>query len=243
MKSLLPICALVTFIAAFGIIQAAKPLPKDPVERAKALERYKQGLALYSKGQKLHREKKYDEANATYGRAMALFQDGPKPDIANSYNSLGNAYLTKKPSIALWYYSKALSVRLQEHGQEHESVAYSYNHVGLACMKMKEYDRAIAYFQGSMGIFQRLKPGPKNANVAAGHSYIASVHMAKKEYDEAVRHYEKALKVFIMVFGEQHPVIAQAKRDLGQALNKKGGDKKRANALLLEAKKLNPELK
>jgi len=238
MRSLLPFCALVTFILTLGITQAAKQLPKDPVERAKALERYKQGLALYSKGQKLHRDKKYADANATYGEALALFQNGPKPDLANSFNSLGNAYLNEEPRTALWYYAKALDVRIKEHGQEHETVGSSYNHVGMVCMKMEEYDRAIAYFEGAMDIFRRVSTKRHDPHVAANHIHLGAAYTAKEMHDEAVQHHEKALAIFLKVFGEKHPNIARAKRDLGYALIEKGGEKKRAKTVLLEAKEL-----
>jgi tetratricopeptide (TPR) repeat protein len=238
MKLLLAVCSIVALILSLGVAHGVKSLPKDPVERAKALERYKQGLALYAKGQKLHREKKFDEANATYGEAMELFQDGPKPDMANCYNSLGNAYLSEKPHVALWYYAKGLSVRLDDHGQEHETVATSYNHVGMACMKMKEYDRAVTYFKGSMGIFKRLNPRSNNPHLAASHSFIGSAHAGKKDHAEAIHHYEKALEAFIRSFGQKHPNVARAKRDLGFAMIEKGGQKQEAKALLLEAKNL-----
>ncbi|MFP6886684.1 MAG: tetratricopeptide repeat protein [Opitutales bacterium] len=214
---------------------AVKPLPTDPAERAKALEKYKQGLGLYAKGQKLHGEGKYEDANATYGRAMDLFRDGPKPDMGNSYNRLGNAYLAEEPRIAFWYYAKALSIRRQDHGREHETVASSFNNVGMACMQMKEYDRAITYFDAATNIFRRVIPKRDNGQVAAGYGRLGSAYTAKKEYVEAVRHYEKALEIFLKVSGLKHPNVARSKRDLGYALIK-NGEKKKGLDMLLEAK-------
>ncbi len=231
------ISLLVASLCAASSAWAVKPFPKDPVEKAKALERYKQGLALYAKGQKFHREKKFDDANATYGKAMDLFLDGPKPDMANSYNSLGNAFLQKEPEIALWYYARALAIRKQDHGQEHEAVASSYNHVGIACIKMEEYDRAITYFEGAMNIFWRVNRKRDNAQVGAGHIHLGSTYTAKKEHQKAVEHFEKAADIFLKVFGPKHPNVARVKRDLGFAVIE-NGDKKRGLALLLEAKGL-----
>ena len=224
MKNFIPFLILLTL--PFAMAWAVKELPKDPVERAKALERYKQGLALYAKGQKFHREQKYDEANATYEEALTLFRDGPKPDIANSYNSLGNVYLTEEPQIALWYYSKALTIRLADHGQEHEAVASSYNKVGMACMKMEEYDRAIAYFGGALGIFKRVIKKKYSGHFGANHGHLGVAYAAKKDYDKAVEHFAQALEIFLQVFGEKHPNIARAKRDLGLALVETGEKKK-----------------
>ena len=214
---------------------AAKPFPKDPVERAKALERYKQGLGLYAQGQKLQRDGKFDEANATYSQAMTLFQDGPKPDIPNCYNRLGNAYLEKKPEKALWYYSAALSIRRQDHGEEHEAVAASHNNAGTACMKMKEYEQAIAHFESSMNIFRRDASQRDKRQVGATHNRLGSAYTAKNEHGEAKLHHEKALEIFLKVFGPNHPNIARAKRDLGYAMiqNK---EKKQGLTLLNEAR-------
>ena len=148
MKKIIPLFLLLAM--ALGSAWAVKPFPTDPVEKAKALERYKQGLALYAKGQKLYYAKKYEDANATYEQALTLFQDGPKPDIANSFNILGNIYLNEDPRVALWYYARALSIRIADHGQEHEAVASSYNKVGVACMKAAQFSPHLLTFQGQI---------------------------------------------------------------------------------------------
>jgi tetratricopeptide (TPR) repeat protein len=236
MKKFLQVCTLLMFLCLPVFpIWAAKPFPKDPAERAKALERYKQGLGLYAKGQKLQSDGKYDEANATYGQAMVLFEDGPKPDMANCYNRLGNAYLEKTPEKALWYYSEALSIRRQDHGEEHEAVAASHNNAGTACMKMKEYDQAITHFERSMNIFQRATSARDKRQVGAARNRLGGAYSAKNEHGEAKRHQEKALEIFLKVFGPNHPNVARAKRDLGYAMiqNK---EKKEGLTILNEAK-------
>tara|TARA_B100001094_G_scaffold150029_1_gene145166 strand:- start:3584 stop:4519 length:936 start_codon:yes stop_codon:yes gene_type:complete len=236
MKKFLKASILSTFLC-LTVFQAwaAKPFPRDPVERAKALERYKQGLGFYAQGQKLQSDGKYDEANATYGKAMVFFQDGPKPDMANCYNRLGNAYLEETPEKALWYYSEALFIRRRDHGGEHEAVAASHNNAGTACMKMQDYDQAIAHFQSSMGIFLRTTSAKDKRQVGAAHNRLGSAYSAKNEYGEAQRHQEKALDIFLKVFGPNHPNIARAKRDLGYAMiqNK---EKKQGLILLNEAR-------
>ena len=233
MKKIIPLFLLLAM--ALGSAWAVKPFPTDPVEKAKALERYKQGLALYAKGQKLYYAKKYGDANATYEQALTLFQDGPKPDIANSFNILGNIYLNEDPRVALWYYARALSIRIADHGQEHEAVASSYNKVGVACMKMEEYDRAIAYFSGALGIFKRVIRKKDSGHFGANHCHLGNAYAAKKDYEQAVSHFEQALAIFLKVFGEKHPNIARVKRDLGFALIEKG-DKKKGLMVLEEAK-------
>lgn len=232
---ILSVSLLFTLFAAWLGAWAVKPFPKDPVERAKALERYKQGLALYAKGQKLHRERKHEEANATYEQAMVFFQDGPKPDVANSFNSLGNAYLIDHPNVALWYYARALSIRKADHGQNHEAVASSYNKVGMACMRMEEYDRAIAYFEGSLRIFKRVIAKKDSGHFGAGHSHLGTAYAAKKDFAQAIHHYEAALGIFIRVFSEKHPNVARAQRDLGLILVE-NGNKAKGMELLQQAK-------
>ena len=235
MKKLIKVCGLSSLLSLFVLgVWAAKPFPKDPAERAKALERYKQGLSLYAKGQKLQSNGKLDEANATYGQAMALFQDGPKPDMANCYNRLGNAHLEKTPEKSLWYYSEALSIRRKDHGEEHEAVAASHNNAGTACMKMNEYDQAIVHFESSMKIFQRVTSARDKRQVGASHNRLGNAYAAKDEHGEAKRHHEKALGIFLKVFGPKHPNIARAKRDLGYAMIR-NKEKKQGLDLLMEA--------
>jgi len=225
----------IIFLCLGSAAYCVKPFPKDPILRAKALERYKKGLKLYSEGQKLHEQGKFEDANTTYGKAMEFFGDGPKPDMANSYNRLGNEYLTDNPYFALWYYGKALSIRRKDHGREHESVASSFNNVGMVCIHLKEYDRAIAYFEAAMGIFSKVNPKQNNGQVASCHNRIGSAYLAQKKFQQAVSHYEKGADMFLKTFGQKHPNVARAKRDLGFAYLEKG-EKKKALDLLLQAK-------
>ena len=200
MKKLIKVCGLSSLLSLCVLgIWAAKPFPKDPAERAKALERYKQGLGLYAKGQKLQSDGKFDEANATYGQAMTLFQDGPKPDMANCYNRLGNAHLEKTPEKSLWYYSEALSIRRKDHGEEHEAVAASHNNAGTACMKMKEYDQAIARFV-HLEIDKSFKKYPSWQ--AKSILEIGRVLLAQDKREEAVQRFKDILN---------HPVLGKEK--------------------------------
>ena len=231
MKTIL--CSLSLFSASLFIAPnfTAKPLGPE------ALERYKQGLALYAKGQKLHDAGKYEEANATYGQAMDLFRDGPKPDMANCYNRLGNVYVAKEPRKALWYYSQALYIRRIDHGREHPAVATSLNNVGMACMKMEEYDHAIAYFEAAMNVFRKVIPPKDNRHIATNHNLIGSAYAAQNLHGKALLHHKEALRIYLKVYGEKHPNVARSKRELGFS-HLAQGDKKTALTLLNEAKDL-----
>ncbi len=234
MKTMHSSFSLFCILFSIGALASASGLAAKPLD-AEALERYKQGLALYAAGQKLHDAGKYDEANATYGQALNLFRDGPKPDMGNCYNRLGNAYLTKEPRKALWYYSQALGIRRIDHGREHPAVATSLNNVGMACMRMEEYDHALSYFEAAMDIFRKVIPVKDNRHVATNHNHIGMACAAKKLHDKAVLHHKEALRIYLKIYGDKHPNVARSKRELGFAhLNR--GDKKTALALLHEAK-------
>ena len=105
----------------------------------------------------------------------------------------------------------------------------------MVCIHLKEYDRAIAYFEAAMGIFSKVNPKQNNGQVASCHNRIGSAYLAQKKFQQAVSHYEKGADMFLKTFGQKHPNVARAKRDLGFAYLEKG-EKKKALDLLLQAK-------
>ena len=69
--------------------------------------------------------------------------------MANVYSGKGEL------DNALAYYNKSLTIRLKYFGENHQSVATSYNNMASACSNKGELDKALEYYHKSLVI--RLK--------------------------------------------------------------------------------------
>ncbi|ETO35921.1 hypothetical protein RFI_01140 [Reticulomyxa filosa] len=72
------------------------------------------------------------------------------PDVATSYNNLGNVYQNKgEYDKAIEYNEKSLKIRLDKLGHDHPAVATLYNNVGIVYSNKGEYNKAIEYHEKS----------------------------------------------------------------------------------------------
>ena len=66
------------------------------------------------------------------------------PDIATSFNNIGEVYMEQGDSNkALVYYFKALSIKKKVLGINHPEIANTLNNIGLAYKKLGNYANAL----------------------------------------------------------------------------------------------------
>lgn len=125
-----------------------------------------------NRGALLQMMKRYDEALASYDRAIAL-----KPDYANSYF---NRAITLKQlnrfEEALASYDQAIAL--------HPGHAEAYNNRGALLQQMRRYDEAIASYQKAIAA----KPGH-----AAAYNNEGTAWMSKGRMPEAEKRFRQAL--------------------------------------------------
>ena len=78
------------------------------------------------------------------------------PDVATSYNNLGNLYYSMgRYEEALPLHQKALEIMLEQLGERHPNVASAYNNLAVLYKSMGRYEEAIAHYQHAINIAQQ----------------------------------------------------------------------------------------
>ena len=191
----------------------------------------------YQKSLIYEAEINYPKAKEEIETAIALERNNYKIDsqYGNILHVLGNY------DKAINYYEKALGIQLNKFGEDHPSVATSYNNLGFSCHTKGNYDKAIEYNEKALRI-QLNKFGEDHPDIATSYNNLAYTWNRKGIYDKAIEYNEKALKIKLKKLGEDHPNVAISYNDLAYTWNRKGNYDKAINyyekALGIKLKKL-----
>ena len=130
-------------------------------------------------------------------------------------------YHISKFDKALEFYEKALQIGLKNLGEEHPTVALSYNQIGSAWYIKGDYDKALEYHEKALQI--RLKNlGEEHPTLANSYVQIGSDWNSKGNYYKSLEFFEKALQIRLKNLGEEHPKISNLYNNIGFTLNRKG---------------------
>jgi len=144
------------------------------------------------------------------------------PDVAISYDNLGEAYLSKGEfDRGIEYHEKSLKIQLAKLGQDHPDVARSYNHLGFAYLTRGEFDRGIEYLEKSLEIMLA-KLGQGHPSVVRQYGILGSAYLSKGELDRGIEYLEKSLEIMLAKLGQDYPAVAVTYNDLGSAYLSKG---------------------
>ena len=92
---------------------------------------------------------------------------------------------------ALVQHQKALQEFQAFHGQEHPSVADSYDHIGIVYMQQEKYEEALVQFRRALEIRIRVH-GLYHRDVAASYSSIGAVYLSQDKHEEALDQYGRS---------------------------------------------------
>jgi tetratricopeptide (TPR) repeat protein len=132
---------------------------------------FQHGLDLAQEGLALARKIKYEK-----GEAAALHQ------IANQYIGINDP-------IALHYYLKAL--KIGEHINNKNSMAASYNAIGIIYQRIGDYKNAIIYMQKAVSMHQ-----DNIYLLALVNSNIGNVSLLLKKQDSALKYYQRSYEYY-----------------------------------------------
>ncbi|CAH3181761.1 unnamed protein product, partial [Porites evermanni] len=118
-------------------------------------------------------------------------------------------------------HEKVLVIHKKVFGEDHASVATSYNDLALVYDSLGEYNRAKALHEKAVKIYKTIF-GEEHANVATSYNNLASVYDSLGEYNQAKELHEKALVICKKIFGEDHASVATSYNNLASMYNRLG---------------------
>lgn len=142
-------------------------------------------------------------------------QEVASRDLARCLSLLSLTFSASgKYSQAEEYGVIALQMRQQLFGSEHETVAASYNDLGLV-YSLADPDKALAYYDKALAIYQKLHGGG-HPKIAIINTNMGALYIQLKLYGDAIANFETALSIWKEIYPNGHPNEAFVLRNLGR---------------------------
>lgn len=137
--------------------------------------------------------------------------------VAKAYDILGfPCYYNSMFDSTIYYWGKALQIRIELLGEKNTSVANYYNNIGIVYDDKNEYDVALQYYFKSLEI-RKVLLGEKHTDVAMSYNNIGVVYRKKIETDLAIEYYLKSLQIYKEKLGVNHIDVAMTYNNIGIA--------------------------
>jgi serine/threonine-protein kinase len=138
---------------------------------------------------------KHDAAIADYLAALAIHEKrlpADDPDIFNSYDSLGNAYIRAgRPDLAIDYMKKAADGALAKFGEKHVKTAHYLKNLGSVYGSQRRWSEAAALTERAVRIESELYP-PGSPDVVNGLNNLGSIELTLGRLDAAQKTLDEA---------------------------------------------------
>jgi tetratricopeptide (TPR) repeat protein len=168
---------------------------------------------------------KHTEAITYYEKSLEIRQktlSENHPDLANSYNNIGNVYRNMgEYSKALSSHKKAVEIDQKTLPANHPDLASSYNNIGGVYDNMGEYSKALSSHEKALEIRQKTLP-ENHPSLATSYNNIGGVYDNMGEYLKALLYYEKALEISRKTLPENHPSLATSYNNIGGVYDNMG---------------------
>ena len=105
--------------------------------------------------------------------------------------------------MALGAYRKVLTLRLQNYGDEHASIAKTYHYMAGILVHQGKLDKAMALYQVSLDIKVKLN-GSEDPSIAETLQRMAMLLRDLDKLDESMMLYQKTLRIQTKAFHEDH---------------------------------------
>ncbi len=153
---------------------------------------------------------------------LAYFQIMEESDLLSKYYySVGELFsFVGNYEKAIENHEKALSVRLNIHGNQHSSTGESFNNLGILLCDYGNFEKSIEYLEKSLSINLKVH-GNQHPLTAITYNNLGYI-WSDKDYDKAMEYYEKSLTIDLKVYGYQHPSTAITYNNLGYEWDEKG---------------------
>ncbi len=146
---------------------------------------------------------------------------GTNADAARALSFLGVVYFsTGKYNQALSHQERSLEIRKNIFGDLHESVAASYNDLGLVYSQVNP-DQALYYYELALGIYKNIY-ADDNPRIAQANTNIGVIYSKLELYGDAIINFEAALNTWNKIYTNAHPNKAFVLSNLGRTNNSMG---------------------
>jgi tetratricopeptide (TPR) repeat protein len=105
-------------------------------------------------------------------------------------------------------------------GEEHRSVAVSYNSTGNVYRAKGDFERALEYYHKSLRIGIKIL-GEQDPAVSAFYFNIGVAYYDKGDYERSLEYFLKSLSIDLQTLGEEHPSIATSYNNIGNIYHDK----------------------
>lgn len=137
--------------------------------------------------------------------------------IAQSYNSLANAYAAKGLfDSALSFHERSYQLRTDM--QDSSGMASSLNNQGIAYDELGNYSKALEVYFKSLRLYESVSDDPYDIAMVLGN--IGIVYKKQKEYAKVLTYYRKALEIYESVNSDFGVMVT--KGNMGNVLHTLG---------------------
>ena len=179
-------------------------------------------------GKVLRLQERYEEARASFERALELREGQAHPDplgVAASLDNLANAlWLLGQYDDAWTRHERVLQLRERVLGHNHPRVAATLTSMGNVLWNMKRHQEAVTHHERALQVLVAAL-GPDHPDVAVALNNLANALLPLRDYDEARDHHERALAIREKALGQNHSLVATSLNNLGWVLHLAGKDK------------------
>lgn len=120
---------------------------------------------------------------------------------------------------ALKYYHKAITIKRKSVPEDDDSLASSYENIGLVYSNMGNYTKALYFYEKSLQIKKRSLP-EYHSDFNFSYVNIASLYFKIGKYKDALTYYHNALVGMKRLLPNNHPDIAAALNNIGETYRK-----------------------
>lgn len=150
------------------------------------------------------------------------------PHLVYAYNNIASCYHFKhQHELAIQQFEKAYSITSTHFAQNHALNASILSNLGNCYKMLEKFEQAIAYYHQSIDS-QKLTAfnvEKYSAIVYENYCNLGNCYAMQQNYKMAFDYFQQALQGYQIVFGEQHPKLAEVLNFWGDAHLQKGEEK------------------
>ncbi len=130
------------------------------------------------------------------------------PSVGDVYNNMGVLYaMDNNFRKSLFYFNEAVRLR-KKRGANHYSVASTFMNMANLYQDIGDLEKSLAYYDSALIVQKNINPD--NLLIADILLNQANTFDKLGKIDESIKRYKTALKIYLKVYGREHPYVAIA---------------------------------